>query len=170
MTTSSWKAEFARLGPTQVVDRVQSGSAAVLAVRPSRGRDLKTVSATLSLVKRGLTMLRAKRAIEEALDKGRAVIALPALDDEAVIASELEDSGFSVAAVTSEMIDLKSIRERMGLSQEQFAIRYGLDVDAVQNWESGRRRPDKAARSYLRVIASLPDAAGEALEVALPRP
>ena len=58
---------------------------------------------------------------------------------------------------------MKAIREGLALSQEQFALRYALDVDAVRNWERGRRQPDRAARSYLRVIAREPALVAEAL-------
>lgn len=44
------------------------------------------------------------------------------------------------------------MRERLGLTQKQFALTYGLDIDAVRDWEGGRRAPDTAAKSYLTVI------------------
>ena len=58
---------------------------------------------------------------------------------------------------------MKAIREGLGLTQEEFAVRFGLGLDAVQNWESNRRRPDRTARSYLIAIARLPDRIQEAL-------
>jgi putative transcriptional regulator len=51
------------------------------------------------------------------------------------------------------------------LTQEQFARRFGLELDAVRNWEYGRREPDAAARSYLTVIEKAPDAVQQALAV-----
>ena len=42
-------------------------------------------------------------------------------------------------------------------------MRYGLDVDAVRNWETGRRTPDSAALSYLRAIRANPEAVEAAL-------
>jgi len=38
-----------------------------------------------------------------------------------------------------------------------------LDLRALQDWEQGRRRPDRAARAYLTVIAPPPEAGVEAL-------
>ena len=52
-----------------------------------------------------------------------------------------------------------------GLSQAQFAERYGIPVATVRDWEQGRSRPEKAMRSYLRVIAKIPDKVQEALRV-----
>ena len=60
-------------------------------------------------------------------------------------------------------IDIRAIREKLDFTQEQFALRYGLDVDAVRNWETGRRTPDTAAQSYLRAIRANPEAVEAAL-------
>ena len=55
-----------------------------------------------------------------------------------------------------ETVDVAAIRKTQGLSQSQFADRYGLDRSVVQQWEQGRRRPDRAARLLLRVIEQNP--------------
>jgi putative transcriptional regulator len=44
------------------------------------------------------------------------------------------------------------------MTWEQFALRFGLDVDTLRNRETGRRDMDAAARSYLRVIWNDPKA------------
>lgn len=44
-----------------------------------------------------------------------------------------------------------------GLSQQDFAKRYGIPVASLRDWEQGRRTPDSATQSYLRVIAKIPD-------------
>lgn len=67
-----------------------------------------------------------------------------------------------VAHVPDEM-DVAAIRKRLGLSQADFAVRFGFKLDAVQNWEQGRRRPDGAARAFLRVIEREPAAVQRAL-------
>jgi transcriptional regulator with XRE-family HTH domain len=66
-----------------------------------------------------------------------------------------ERDGF-VAHVPEE-VDVVTIRTRLGLSQGEFATRFGFKLDALQNWEQGRRRPDGAARAFLRVIERAPD-------------
>lgn len=58
--------------------------------------------------------------------------------------------------VARDDIDVKAIRQRLDLTQEQFAMHYGLELDAVRNWEHGRRKPDTAAQSYLRAISNDP--------------
>ncbi len=60
-------------------------------------------------------------------------------------------------------LDVRKIRAATGLSRAEFARRYALDPRALQEWEQGRRRPDRAARAYLTVIARRPDAVEEAL-------
>jgi DNA-binding transcriptional regulator YiaG len=38
-------------------------------------------------------------------------------------------------------VDVKAIRETMELSQEQFALEFGLELATVRNWEQGRSEP-----------------------------
>ena len=56
-----------------------------------------------------------------------------------------------------------ALRRRLKLSRRQFADRFGLDARAVQDWEQGRRVPDRAARVLLTVIDRNPDAVVSAL-------
>ncbi len=57
-------------------------------------------------------------------------------------------------------------RAATGLSQTAFAERYGIPASSLRDWEQGRRAPDAATRSYLRVIARMPDAVAKALAAA----
>lgn len=59
--------------------------------------------------------------------------------------------------------DVKGIRQRLGLSQQQFAARFGFSVETIRNYEQGHRTPAGPARVLLRVIASEPDAVIRAL-------
>ena len=56
-----------------------------------------------------------------------------------------------------------ALRKRMKLSRQKFADRFGLDARAIQDWEQGRRVPDRAARVLLTVIDREPDAVTRAL-------
>ena len=51
-----------------------------------------------------------------------------------------------------------ALRKRLKLSRQKFADRFGLDARAVQDWEQGRRVPDRAARVLLTVIDRDPEA------------
>ena len=64
-----------------------------------------------------------------------------------------------------ETVDVKAIRERLGLSQSSFANRFGLSIYALRNWEQGKRQPDLAARAYLKIIAKEPDIVTRVLAV-----
>ncbi len=72
-----------------------------------------------------------------------------------------EREGFM--AHVPETLDVKAIRSRLGLTQADFAARFGFDVRAVENWEQGRRQPERPARAFLRVIEREPEAVLRAL-------
>ncbi len=58
---------------------------------------------------------------------------------------------------------VRELRTRLGLSQAQFAQRFGLTLDTVQQYEQGRRRPSGPASTLLRVIEAEPEAVLRAL-------
>jgi putative transcriptional regulator len=60
-------------------------------------------------------------------------------------------------------VDVKAIRRKLGMTQAEFARSFGFGLDAVQNWEQGRRRPEGAARAFLKVIDREPDTVRRAL-------
>jgi putative transcriptional regulator len=63
-------------------------------------------------------------------------------------------------------IDVRTIRQKLGLSQSKFAARFGFTPATVKNWEQGRTQPDGPARVLLAVIAHHPDAVEDALRKA----
>jgi putative transcriptional regulator len=60
-------------------------------------------------------------------------------------------------------VDVRKIRQRLKLSQDEFAARFGLSVATVREWEQNRRRPEGAARVLLTVIEKEPEAVTRAL-------
>jgi putative transcriptional regulator len=58
---------------------------------------------------------------------------------------------------------VRELRSRLGLSQAQFARRFGFTIDTVQQYEQGRRIPSGPASTLLRVIAADPGAVMRAL-------
>jgi putative transcriptional regulator len=82
-------------------------------------------------------------------------------------AAEIAEGKAAPAAVYNiplvEDVDVRAVRTATGLSRAEFARRFALDPRALQDWEQGRRRPDRAARAYLTVIARRPEAVVEAL-------
>ena len=59
--------------------------------------------------------------------------------------------------VVHEPVDVRAVRARTKLTRARFAERYGLDSRTVEQWEQGRRRPDKSSETYLRLIERAPD-------------
>jgi putative transcriptional regulator len=150
---------FARLGPIRAIDRVTSGSPAVFVLRlPLDGPRPRTIDATHALARRGLSMLRAKRAVESLLEKGRIFVDLPMVEDTKVLTDDLAKAGIAAAWIQPDLtVNVRELRERLELTREQFAIRYGLEVETLRNWETGKREPDTTARSYLRAISNAPE-------------
>jgi len=64
---------------------------------------------------------------------------------------------------TYDAIDIRKLRESLGVSQSQFARMIGVSVDTAQNWEQGRRRPRGPAMALLRVFEKNPKAVVDAL-------
>ena len=60
-------------------------------------------------------------------------------------------------------VDVKAIRNRLGLTQSRFSDTFGFSLDAVKNWECHRRQPEAAARVLLTVIGHDPAAVIAAL-------
>lgn len=67
-----------------------------------------------------------------------------------------ETKGFKVTV--PDEVDVKAIRNRLGLTQARFSNTFGFSLDAVKNWETRRRQPEAAARILLTVIKRDPAA------------
>ena len=63
----------------------------------------------------------------------------------------------SAGFVMHRPVDVKAIRTRLGLSQPEFAARFGLSVGTVRDWEQARVVPDRPAQTLLRVIEAEPE-------------
>jgi putative transcriptional regulator len=63
-------------------------------------------------------------------------------------------------------LNVQKIRKRLGLSQDAFAVRFGIPVGTIRDWEQNRRTPDLSARILLKVIDKDPDAVTRALAAA----
>jgi len=63
-------------------------------------------------------------------------------------------------------IDVKAIRGRLGLTQQEFAVRFVFNINALRHWEQGRRVPEGPTRAYLMVIDREPKAVEKALRIA----
>jgi putative transcriptional regulator len=66
-----------------------------------------------------------------------------------------------------EDIDVKAIRAKLDMTQEEFAGRFGFSINTLRHWEQGRRVPEGPTRAYLLVIDRDPKAVQKALRDAL---
>lgn len=60
-------------------------------------------------------------------------------------------------------IDVRAVRRKTGLTQAEFARRFGFPVGTLRNWEQGIRAPQGPARALLLVIDAEPEAVLRAL-------
>ena len=60
-------------------------------------------------------------------------------------------------------IDVKAIRARLDMAQEEFAGRFGFSVNTLRHWEQGRRVPEGPTSADLLVIERTPKAVRKAL-------
>ena len=73
--------------------------------------------------------------------------------------------GTSQKAVVHEFspLDVKAIREHVGMSQTEFASTFGISLGTLRHWERGDRTPRGPARVLLSVVAKEPQAVLRAL-------
>ena len=75
---------------------------------------------------------------------------------------EVTETRVSVVNVPNN-IDVRAVRERLGLSQKEFAMRFGFSLGTIRHWEQGQRFPEGPARTLLTVIDRDADAVERAL-------
>jgi len=63
-----------------------------------------------------------------------------------------------------EPIDVKSIRQKTGMSQQRFCATFGISIGTLRHWEQGLRSPRGAARVLLKVVENNPKAVIKAIE------
>ena len=90
---------------------------------------------------------------------------LRGLNEALAFAEGTADESRYVVHIPAE-IDVKAIRVRLGLTQQEFAVRFGFSVNTVRHWEQGRRVPEGPTRAYLLVVDREPKAVQKALRIA----
>jgi putative transcriptional regulator len=64
------------------------------------------------------------------------------------------------------LVDVRAIRTKLGMTQEEFAGRFGFSVNTLRHWQQGKRQPEGPTRAYLLVIDRAPKAVQKALQAA----
>lgn len=57
---------------------------------------------------------------------------------------------------TTESYPIVRAREKSGLSQAKFAALLGVSIRTIQDWEQGRREPNAAAKTLIKVAERHP--------------
>ena len=45
--------------------------------------------------------------------------------------------------------EIKTVRERLNVSQNKYALMIGVSVRTLQNWEQGRRKTERTCNSFI---------------------
>jgi putative transcriptional regulator len=85
---------------------------------------------------------------------------------EAIAWTEGKNDKVRVTIVDVPEVDVRKVRLKMGLSQAQFATKFGIPPATLRNWEQGRSHPDAPTRVLLAVIAKHPEAVEDVLRKA----
>ena len=153
---SSFVEQFGPRVQTRAVDLVHSGSSAKVSLRPDKGFQA-TIPVARALVRRGVKG-RLAQYVSEQLVAGRpATIAIPHYDGDAL---KRDLRRVLVSVVETRRVDgghVAALRKRLGLTQEQFAQRFGLEVSTVRNWEQKRSSLDGPAALLVKVMERDPD-------------
>jgi putative transcriptional regulator len=87
---------------------------------------------------------------------------LRAMTDDEVMAAALDDP--DAQPIKPEEADrfrpvprVKRLRRRLGLTQLDFAARFGIPLGTLRDWEQDRCQPDGAALSLIRAIEREPE-------------
>ena len=59
--------------------------------------------------------------------------------------------------------DIRTIRTKLHVSQNEFALMLGVSARTLQNWEQGRREPEGPAKALLTIADKNPTAVLRAL-------
>ena len=66
-------------------------------------------------------------------------------------------------------VDVVALRQRLGMTQNLFAARFGFSLSALRHWERGERTPSGAALTLLNVIRKNPRVVLQALRAPVPK-
>ncbi len=113
-----------------------------------------TTKATVKPIAKTALRARKRQTVGESIIQGM---------KEATAWSRGENDNVRVTVVHVPQVDVRKMRLKMGLSQAQFAAKFGFPPATLRNWEQGRSHPDTPTRVLLAVIAKHPDAVEDVL-------
>ncbi len=72
-------------------------------------------------------------------------------------------AGMAARTTKVTVSDITRARNKVSMSQSEFATLMGVSVRTLQAWEQGRRNPSGAAKTLIRIAEKHPDVLLEAL-------
>jgi DNA-binding transcriptional regulator YiaG len=121
------------------------------------------VEVALILRNLGLSLRTSHDVINRLTDGGMTAITLRTTVGSRTLIAKLAAVGVKAALIVRPEINAKAVREVFGISQPEFATRFGLELNSVRNWEQLRYKMDPAARLLLKVIEKYPRVVQEIL-------
>jgi putative transcriptional regulator len=87
---------------------------------------------------------------------------IDAMSDEEVSSTAMSDPDArpldaTRLAAMRRVTPVKALREKLGMTQREFADAFGLPVGTLRDWEQRRSLPDAPARALLRAIEKEPE-------------
>ena len=157
-TKSSFRAAFERREGANAGAPARSDFPIVRLLLVGDGPIARPIDAMLLMNEHGVSLKKARALVERLAAKRPVAMELKTktLADD-VIRSFLV-LGIQAAVFGVSAVDVKRLREAQDLSQPDFALLYGLDVNTLKNWEQGRNAPDGPARVLLNIIEKHPEA------------
>jgi DNA-binding transcriptional regulator YiaG len=154
-TKLSFKEALERRDATAAVPRVNSAFPTHSFVLFANGPIGEPVNFIRLVTTHGLSIKKARQTLDRLATNTPVAVELRT-DDVGDLIDRLRKLSVDAALFTSPNVDVKGVREKQGLSQSDFALLYGLEVDTLKNWEQGRNDPDGPARILLQVIEQNP--------------
>ncbi len=122
-------------------------------IRERRKKDMATKKASKPKARK-VARPRKSQTVGESIIEG---------SKQAIAWTRGENESVRVTLVHVPEVDVRKVRTKMGLSQAQFANKFGFPPATLRNWEQGRSRPDAPTRVLLAVIAKHPEVVEDVL-------
>lgn len=152
----TFKEALARRDETPAVHRTVSGSPVRLLLS-TKGPIDRPVSAIQLIAHLGTSLRRGHDTLDR-IAKGESVPVELIVPEGCDVSTEFAELNILAQVIARPFVDVRSIRERLDLTQAEFAIRFGLELDTLRNWEQGRNSPDPTATILLKIIEQNPEA------------
>jgi DNA-binding transcriptional regulator YiaG len=151
----SFKEALARRDKAKASSRERSASPGVRVILRA-GDIARPVDVARLLATHGMSLRKAHETLNR-LAAGETVAVELQATSKAKLRGKFSELGIAARTINLPAANVKRIREHFGLSQAEFAFRFGFEIDTIQNWEQGRNRPDQATQLLLRVIEAYPE-------------